>query len=412
MSMETERQVRRMGTASGEERVEIVRLLGSGMGLMSLPLSLERGYRAVHMQQATAIIRTTWPITLFAVLVIAALTLLQFGTIPMVTWITGGLVGFAFSLVIGAVYLSALNRWLYHCMGLGAFVCSVAMHVSASVHDIAILKVASQFGVAYITIAAFTIANMPVKIAGVWASASLFVALILSLTGWFPVDYALFLYYAVSSLIIGAVLGVVQELRQRRVFVQERLLAIENAELDALSRELDRISRHDALTGLVNRRHFDEILQEEWGRSMRAGEPLAVLFLDVDHFKRFNDHYGHQQGDYCLSQVGAALARNVQRSGDVVARYGGEEFVALFPRTSLEGAAIIAAKIIGGVDRLELPHAASPTADIVTVSVGVASVVPHPAEPPTVLLQMADEALYRAKEAGRHCYRLAGVGMQ
>jgi diguanylate cyclase (GGDEF)-like protein len=183
---------------------------------------------------------------------------------------------------------------------------------------------------------------------------------------------------------------------------------------DALRRQ----SATDALTGLANRRHFDQALIQEWGRARRQGAPLSLLMIDVDHFKRYNDHYGHPGGDACLQAVAAVLAQAGKRPGDLVARYGGEEFVLLLPGTSAEGAAHVARRIFDALDGRAIEHAASPVSPVVTISVGVGTAVlgtggAHAAAPtnarpdsaapdePAALVGAADQALYAAKRAGR-----------
>lgn len=165
---------------------------------------------------------------------------------------------------------------------------------------------------------------------------------------------------------------------------------------------LERIARIDELTQVANRRSFDEALVREWQRSTREQAPLSLVMCDIDCFKNYNDLYGHQAGDDCLRQVAQALADCVNRSSDLAARYGGEEFVFLLPQTSLEGAREIAEKARQGIEGLGLKHEASVVRPTVTLSLGVATVVPTMSGEPEVLIKIADEALYRAKEAGRN----------
>ncbi len=161
------------------------------------------------------------------------------------------------------------------------------------------------------------------------------------------------------------------------------------------------LSFTDALTGVANRRCFDQTLQSESQRVRRTGESLALLMIDVDHFKRYNDHYGHQAGDTCLQAIAACLAASVTRSHDLVARYGGEEFACILPETALAGAVAKAAEMEAAVRSLALAHATSDTASVVTISVGVALFDPLARDEPAALLRAADAQLYLAKSAGR-----------
>jgi diguanylate cyclase (GGDEF)-like protein len=162
------------------------------------------------------------------------------------------------------------------------------------------------------------------------------------------------------------------------------------------------MARVDALTGLANRRHFDEILSSEWRRCTRSGNPLSLMLIDLDHFKLFNDHYGHQAGDSCLQQVSACLKAGFARSHDLVARYGGEEFVCVMPETPLEGAEAKAQALEKAVRALRIPHDKSAVAGgIVTISLGVAVATPTVGDDCASLILCADRSLYMAKDGGR-----------
>jgi diguanylate cyclase (GGDEF)-like protein len=163
-----------------------------------------------------------------------------------------------------------------------------------------------------------------------------------------------------------------------------------------------RVSLLDALTGLPNRRYFDQRMNDEWKRVVRQRQPFSLLFIDIDHFKRYNDHYGHGQGDDCLRRVAHAMDAELMRGGDVLVRFGGEEFVCVLPNTDASGAMRKARAFMGAVARLDLPHADAPDTGRVTVSIGVATVYPGHEDKYQNLLRAADGALYEAKSAGRN----------
>lgn len=165
----------------------------------------------------------------------------------------------------------------------------------------------------------------------------------------------------------------------------------------------------DPLTGVANRRAFDERLEAEWRRCARAGLPVALILADVDHFKAYNDHYGHPAGDACLVQVAAALRRGAGRTHDLVTRYGGEEFAILLPQLDASGAEGVARRLQEELARLGIAHAASPTAPHLTVSMGLASLVPQDAQVATTLVAAADALLYQAKAGGRNQYRIGAA---
>ena len=170
--------------------------------------------------------------------------------------------------------------------------------------------------------------------------------------------------------------------------------------LQELNLQLLQLSQSDSLTGLANRRFFDEVLDSELRRAGRAGQPLSLLMIDNDHFKKYNDHYGHQQGDHCLRKVAQTLKTSARRAGDTSARYGGEEFAVILPTTDAAAAAIAARNLCHAVRALAEPHAASPL-EQVTVSIGHATWLGGQAMEAGPLIVAADEALYRAKEKGR-----------
>lgn len=168
-------------------------------------------------------------------------------------------------------------------------------------------------------------------------------------------------------------------------------------------RAAQQMALHDGLTGLPNRRHFDQVLNSEFQRSRRNGRPVALIMIDIDHFKSFNDQCGHAHGDEVLRQVATQLAGCANRPGDMVARYGGEEFVAVLPDTDLEGATKMAETFRHAIEADAMPHPGSIAAAVVTISLGVACNDPDDArQTANEILKHADERLYRAKLSGRN----------
>lgn len=189
----------------------------------------------------------------------------------------------------------------------------------------------------------------------------------------------------------------------RADYLQHVLLELRQQELEESNSHLEQLLRSDALTGIANRRCFDQALTDEFRRAERGAYPLALCMLDVDCFKQYNDHYGHQAGDDTLVQVADALARFARRPGDLAARYGGEEFTLILPGSSEDDALAIARELVAHVHARALPHGASRVCERVTVSVGVASILPG-ADGATEsdLIANADQALYLAKARGRN----------
>jgi len=224
------------------------------------------------------------------------------------------------------------------------------------------------------------------------------------------------LFWAACALLLWLAAWGVYRWRIRRLERRERVLA---AMVDARTRDLlvahqkleektwlaDQLSRSDGLTGLANRRYFDEFIEDEWKRSSRAGMDLSLLMIDLDFFKDYNDAWGHQAGDDCLRRVTRCIQEIMHRGGDLVARYGGEEFVVVLFNTGIDGAAVVAEKLRAAVEALEISHGASAAAPVVTISVGYATLSPRDEGSPEALVAAADKALYAAKAAGRNCVR-------
>ncbi len=199
-------------------------------------------------------------------------------------------------------------------------------------------------------------------------------------------------------------ISVVEDISARKQAEAERDELIRTLEEQVRRRteELERISKTDALTNIANRRFFDEVLAVEWVRGLRSGRPLSIILIDVDHFKSLNDHLGHAYGDRCMVSIATALRGVSTRVSDLVARYGGDEFVFLLPDTDVAGAERVAEQAKAAVDALALVNPGAPKWGNVTISEGLASVVPSPERTPLQLMEDADKAMYTAKRRGRN----------
>jgi diguanylate cyclase (GGDEF)-like protein len=172
--------------------------------------------------------------------------------------------------------------------------------------------------------------------------------------------------------------------------------------LDEANRMILEVSGIDALTGIYNRHRFDINLELEWRRALREQNHLALIMIDIDYFKNYNDIYGHQAGDVCLTKTAQAIRKQISRGGDLTARYGGEEFMIILPNTNINGASQLAEKIRLAVSDLKIEHSQSKTADHVTISAGVTSTIPKPGVSESILIYESDRALYEAKNGGRN----------
>jgi len=196
------------------------------------------------------------------------------------------------------------------------------------------------------------------------------------------------------------VFNMMQELADAKLELEEA-----NTQLHYHNKTLTDLSEHDALTDLANRRYLMKTFKREWFRHQRNHKPLSVVLMDIDFFKRFNDSHGHQAGDECLKQIAGILEKNIERPADFIARYGGEEFIAVLPETNLDGAFHIAERMRRAVETLQIQHGESDITDHVTISAGVASILPAHNNSGEQLIKHADEVLYEAKHNGRNCVK-------
>ncbi|AFZ27029.1 PAS domain S-box/diguanylate cyclase (GGDEF) domain-containing protein [Cylindrospermum stagnale PCC 7417] len=193
-----------------------------------------------------------------------------------------------------------------------------------------------------------------------------------------------------------------REQAEARLRESNQQLAFSNEELACATRLLEKLVNIDGLTQIANRRCFNDRLLQEWLRLCREQQPLSLLLFDVDYFKRYNDFYGHQLGDDCLTKLAQAAQQVVWRPADLVARYGGEEFVIILPNTDAEGAGAVAERVHAAMQALNIPHQASEVSNTVTISLGIATLIPSSEISPAILIAQADQALYCAKQQGRN----------
>jgi diguanylate cyclase (GGDEF)-like protein len=225
-----------------------------------------------------------------------------------------------------------------------------------------------------------------------------------------PINVLAFSYYFVLFGVVITVLAWISERQERFAFLQELLVSYQSQELTRLNQQLDKIAHEDALTHIANRRSFNNAAEREWDIALREQRSLSLLLLDVDFFKRYNDTYGHESGDKCLQSIAHAIRDAMMRPADLAARYGGEEFVVLMPDTDVQGAIMVAERILRAVDECQIPHASSTVAPHVTVSIGITTLTPTSGQPSQDAIRQADEALYQVKDNGRHHYRIYQSG--
>ncbi|MCG8636344.1 MAG: diguanylate cyclase [Desulfobacterales bacterium] len=226
------------------------------------------------------------------------------------------------------------------------------------------------------------------------------------------VDY---LFKPLAADVLKSKVTIFLELDKQRQLLEEKTKELDAkvVELETLKHELEdsnerlrQLSSLDGLTDLPNRRFFDETLVREWQRGRRRQKPLTLIIADIDHFKAYNDAYGHVIGDDCLKKVAKGLDKSILRDVDTIARYGGEEFAAILPETDQEGGILIARRMLKTIDEMNITHEHAATTDHVTISLGLATTIPTDDSNATQLIQSADRALYRAKASGRNTFKV------
>lgn len=392
--------------------LEIQKLLGAQGPFLRFPAVLERAFR-LHVQgRAIELLNHAWWVILAFYVFLGILTWAQVQAYSdpallqaneHVWWILYVAEGGVIAVLLTLPRVPGLDRLYKVYVSLIAMSAATAITIGTSAFKDPYFNQHSSYVVILIIAIIYGIGGLRTVPAVIACTASALVSYIAIQVYGLWYNWGHFSQYVVLANVVGILLCYLLERRDRVMFLQAQLLELEKRRLDQLSQEFNRLSREDVLTGLANRRHFNEVFQQEWDRARRDNRPLALIFVDVDHFKPFNDTHGHVEGDRALAQVGMALKTVLQRPGDLAARYGGEEFVLLLPNTPVEGACDVALQVAQAIAALRILHRASKVADHVTASMGLASMLPGGELRSGQLLARADEAVYAAKEAGRNC---------
>jgi diguanylate cyclase (GGDEF)-like protein len=388
---------------------EVESLVARSPWFVTIPPALHARYRQGKLEHFARLARYGAPLLVLLYIGLNVLTLLLYGNSingsDLYYWIAGD-ISIGLTILVGVTlaqiprFQASYTQWvpvLLTITLIAKIICALGIQHPAVAHnDI------------YIALVIIAVGNLTL---GLPTRLSLAASLIAMLT--FPVallfikstPYLLeFVTYYVTVTLIFSGISVLAEHQSYMSFLQSILIEHQNCEVQRLNDELGTLARQDPLSGLANRRAFDENLAVEWNRAHRQHTDIALLMIDVDHFKLYNDTYGHPAGDSCLARVAAVLAGNMRRPGDMAARYGGEEFALLLPGTDGQGASEVAQRLLAQIDALALPHASSPTAAHVTISIGIAAGIPPSEKDATQLIDDADAALYQAKRSGRHRY--------
>jgi diguanylate cyclase (GGDEF)-like protein len=380
---------------------EAEKALKEGFLWLAFPPQLERQYRDDYRREAAHAFRYRSIFILFLYLLLSSGIYALMPESERFAWASWyGWVGLIV-LVAGVLSrITALDRFFHWYAGLGSM---LAVALSVAITGIMHHEVASQLthaAIMYAVVIIYSIVGLNLKTAVLagWLGG----ALGMLTAGWMggAVDWDVAHRTYTGSSLMGMLICYLIEHGHRRAYLQAQLLTLSRQRTERYADQVAHLSRTDPLTGLSNRRHLDEVMDVLWRQSRRERTPVAVLMIDVDHFKRFNDHFGHLVGDECLRSVATVISRFAGRGGDLAVRYGGEEFLLVLGGTDLMSAEAVAHRLLEAIRQLAV---GMPDSDkTLTASIGVAAMVPEGDEDPDRLLQKADAALYQAKQQGRN----------
>lgn len=388
-------------------RKEIIRLINSRMYLVRFPSKLEQQYSRQYKNEAAREFRVRGLIILGLYLYLSAGIYQILAAAEVKSWLM--LYGWVGVIVFAAWILSLFkqfSQWfdLYTCAG-----SSLAIAISFAMTGILDGggNVLYHAALMYAVVIIYGFVGMrfyTATLAG-WSGGVIGLLITVHFNG--QLEWTLLQRTYTFSSFLGMCLAYATDHQHRENYLQSCLIELTRLKMVDQARQLETLSQRDALTGLANRRHLDEVITSEWNRSIRYRTPLTVMMIDIDYFKPYNDTLGHPEGDRCLKIIADNIAKTAARSGDLAARYGGEEFLLLFATTDREHAIKQAERLVQLIHELAIPHPASPVSAHVTVSIGVASTIPQLHEQSTDFIKKSDSALYQAKTAGRNRFVVA-----
>lgn len=382
---------------------EIEDVLRSGFRLLRFPSYLERYFTQSYRKLALKNLLSN-NLYLFGLYIILGLIAYsQFRNIPAgAFYYTYALTGFGLIFINICARSQKMDRWFHWYTGITAMIVLAAMMTTSASIDHPEAVAGMHATTIYTVIIIYSMSKMRFYNTVIWCHlAGLINLAIIGITD-LPQSFFDFQTFYIMSNIIGMGIAYIIEHRERAMFLQSLLLDIDKAESEILYSNLEKLSREDSLTGLANRRYFDERLNMEWNRCLREKKPLSLILLDIDFFKQYNDLYGHMAGDHCLTQVARALKQEASRPAELVGRYGGEEFILLYPNIDATQIKNTLVRIQQRILSLDIPHKGSNIAKCVTASLGAATVYPVKELSPERLISEADQMLYKSKESGRN----------
>ncbi|WP_445344603.1 GGDEF domain-containing protein [Acinetobacter bohemicus] len=390
----------------GQEQIDL--LISRGLNLVWFPKELEVVYKNQYKNEAAYEFRYRAPIILGLYLYLSFGTYqalpaeMRFEWIAYYGWV-GMIIVFAWLLA----FVPSMNKWFDHYVCLGSTGAVALTFTLINVLEQGQNNVLFHAAMMYAVVIIYGFVGMrfyTAIIAG-WCGGLIGIGISTWLNG--SIDWTILNRTYTFSSFLGMALAYATDRQHRENYLQNCMIELNRLELMRQAQQLSILSQQDALTGLANRRYLDEVLENEWRSAIRHKLPITIMMIDIDFFKLYNDALGHIQGDQCLRRIAILLGSISSRSGDLAARYGGEEFLLLFSVTDKDQALIQVQQLMELVRNIGITHPKSTVSKHVTISVGVATMVPHLNDNLSDFISRADHALYTAKSNGRNQYHIA-----
>lgn len=390
----------------GQEQIDL--LISRGLNLVWFPKELEVVYKNQYKNEAAYEFRFRAPIILGLYLYLSFGTYqalpaeMRFEWIVYYGWV-GMIIVFAWLLA----FIPSMNKWFDHYVCLGSTGAVALTFTLINVLEQGQNNVLFHAAMMYAVVIIYGFVGMrfyTAIIAG-WCGGLIGIGISTWLNG--SIDWTILNRTYTFSSFLGMALAYAIDRQHRENYLQNCMIELNRLELMRQAQQLSILSQQDALTGLANRRYLDEVLENEWRSAIRHKLPITIMMIDIDFFKLYNDALGHIQGDQCLRRIAILLGSISSRSGDLAARYGGEEFLLLFSVTDKDQALIQVQQLMELVRNIGIIHPKSNVSKHVTISVGVATMIPHLNDKLSDFISRADHALYTAKSNGRNQYHIA-----
>ncbi|MEB4800848.1 GGDEF domain-containing protein [Acinetobacter soli] len=391
-----------------QEQIDL--LLSRGLNFVWFPKTLEQVYRTQYRQAAAYEFRFRAPIILILY------SLLSFGIFQVLpqSEIKLWLINYAWvGVIITSAWLlsffKSFDKWFdyYVCLGSTAAVAITftLINILEGGQNNALLHASMMYAV--IIIYGFVGLRFYTALFAGWVGG--LIGFTISINSNISIDWTYLNRTYTFSSFLGMALAYFTDRQHRENFLSDCVIELNRLKLVKQAELLETLSQQDSLTGLANRRYLDEVLEKEWRRAVRHSMPITIMMIDLDFFKSYNDSLGHIKGDECLREIAKALTSLTSRSGDLAARYGGEEFLLLFPMTNESEALIQVKRLMNVIRKIDIQHPSSDISSQVTLSVGVATMIPQVDDSISSFVSRADHALYTAKSKGRNQYQIANI---